>query len=223
MDRRAYVTAAAAVLVVATAALLVSPSTVLGHVDRLAAHPLYFGLALVGLALVRPFLAWPTTLLPVVAGYGFEWWGLPLGLALMVTTSLPPFLLAERMEGGRFAEAGERFVEATGGLRGLVSARFFPAPSDIVSIEAGLMDFPLRTYVVGTAIGEAPWAAVGVLAGMSLESLAEGGLSASSVDPLHVVAVALLGLLVLAGPAYRYVAGGGDGDADGETVAERPG
>ena len=221
MDRRAYVTAAAVALVVAAAALLVSPSTVLGHVDRLAAHPLYFGLALVGLALVRPFLAWPTTLLAVAAGYGFGWWGLPLGLALMVVTSLPPFLFAERMEGGRFAEAGERFIEATGDLRGLVSARLFPAPSDIVSIEAGLANLPIRAYVVGTAIGEAPWAAVGVLAGLSLESLAEGGLSASSVNPLHVVAVALLGALVLAEPAYRYFAGGDD--EGGETVTERLG
>lgn len=222
MDRRAYVTAAAVALVVVVATLVVSPSAVLEQIDRLAANPLHFGLALVALALVRPFLAWPTTLLAVAAGYGFEWWGLPLALALMVVTSLPPFLFAERMEGGRFAEAGEEFIEATGDLRGLVSARFFPAPSDIVSVEAGLADLPLRTYVVGTTIGELPWAIVGVLAGLSLESLAEGGLSASSVDPLHVLVVALLGLLVLAKPAYKYFTGGGD-DESGETVAERLG
>lgn len=222
MDRRAYVTAAVVALVVAVATLVVSPSTVMGYVERLATTPLYFGLALFGLALVRPFLAWPTTLLAVAAGYGFGWWGFPVALALMVVTSLPPYLFAERMEGGRFAAAGERFVSATGDLRGIVSARFLPAPSDLVSVEAGLADLPLRTYLVGTTVGEAPWAAVGVLAGLSLESLAEGGLSASSVDPVHVVAVALLGLLVIAQPAYEYVTGGGD-DEGTETVTERPG
>ena len=222
MDRRAYATAAAAVVVVGAAALVVSPSTVMERVDRLAEKPVYFALALVGLALVRPFLAWPTTLLPVAAGYGFEWWGLPFGLALMVTTSLPPFLFADRLEGGRFAEVGEEFIKATGDLRGLVFARFFPAPSDIVSVEAGLTGLSLRTYVLGTAIGETPWATVGVLAGLSLESLAEGGLSASAFDPRLVVAVALLGLLVVAEPAYEHFTGDGD-DGDDGTLIERLG
>lgn len=215
MDRRAYVTAAAVALVAVAAALVASPAAALEWIDRLAGNPLQFGLALFALALVRPFLAWPTTLLAVAAGYGYGWWGLPIGLGLMVTTSVPPYLLADRFDGGRFAAAGERFVAAAGGLRGLVSVRLLPAPSDVVSIEAGLAGVPLRTYLLGTAVGETPWTVVGVLAGLSLGSLAEG--SGLSFDLRLVAAVALLGLLALAEPAYEYLDGR---DAD-ESLVER--
>jgi uncharacterized membrane protein YdjX (TVP38/TMEM64 family) len=60
----------------------------------------------------------------------------------------------------------------------------------------------LGPYVLGTALGEAPWVAVTVTLGASLETLSVEGVSTGL--PLVVAALALATLLV-AGPLYRHL------------------
>jgi uncharacterized membrane protein YdjX (TVP38/TMEM64 family) len=191
-------------LVVVAGTLLTSPRWLLTRVEWLAAEPVRFVVVLLALALVRPVLAWPTTLLAVVVGYGWGVRGLPFALALIVLTSVPPFLLARRSaDGGRLATAGARAVDVTGDLRSVVVSRLVPAPSDVVSAGVGLSGVPLRAFVVGTAIGELPWAFAGVVAGESIDTVLADGLGA--VVSLRLVAAAgLAALLLLAGPLYRY-------------------
>lgn len=206
MDRRVRVAAGVlAALAVVAAALLVSPQVILARLDWLAADPWRFAAALLGLALVRPLLAWPTTLLAVVAGYGYGPESLPLALALIVGTSLPPYLFARRKRrGGRFSTAGERVVDATGDLRSIVVSRLLPAPSDIVSISAGIAGIGIRPFVLGTAIGELPWATAGVLAGASVDRIASQGLAAAfDIRLVAAAAVAALGLSFR--PVYEWL------------------
>ncbi len=191
---------------VLAAAVLVAPGPALRWLAWLAADPLRFGLALFAVALVRPLVAWPTTLLAVGAGYGYGLVGVPYALALITLTSLPPFLVARRL--GReswVATAGERVVYEAGDLRSVVASRLLPAPSDVVSVAAGVSGVSLSTFALGTAIGELPWAVVGVLAGSSLDSLSNATLGA--VDWRLVAACALAAALLLAGPLYRVVVG----------------
>jgi len=197
----------AVLLAVGLGAALTSPRWVLSRLDWLAADPLRFTAALVALALVRPLLAWPTTLIAVVVGYGWGLRGLPIALALIALTSVPPFLLARRSaDGGRFATAGARAMAATGDLRGVIVSRLLPAPSDAVSVGVGLSGVPLRAFLVGTAIGELPWAVAGIVAGRSIERVLREGLGAV-IEPQLILAAAVAAVLLLAGPAYRHFAG----------------
>jgi uncharacterized membrane protein YdjX (TVP38/TMEM64 family) len=194
----------AVLLVVGIGAALTSPQWVLSRLDWLAADPVRFVAALVALALARPLLAWPTTLIAVVVGYGWGLRGLPVALALIALTSVPPFLLARQSaDGGRFATAGARAVDATGDLRGVIVSRLLPAPSDVVSVGIGLSGVPLRAFVIGTAIGELPWAVAGIVAGQSIERVLREGLGAV-IELELVLAAGVAGVLLLAGPAYRH-------------------
>ena len=214
MNRRTgivgYVFAGGALAALAAVAWAVSPDAVLGPLSWLAGDPVRFGAALVALTAVRPFLAWPTTLLAVVAGFGYGWAGVPVGVAAMVATALPPYWLARAgrvraRERSRLADrlcgAGERFADATGGVRAVAGTRLLPVPSDAVSVAAGGAGVRLRSLLVGTAVGELPWAVVGVAIGVSVDRLAEGG--TASIDPATVLAMAGVGALLLAGPLYR--------------------
>jgi uncharacterized membrane protein YdjX (TVP38/TMEM64 family) len=203
--RHRFVAGLVLLVVLGASALLTSPRWVLARVSWLAADPVRFVGALLLLAVVRPFLAWPTTLIAVVVGYGWGMRGLPVALTLIVLTSLPLFLLGRRSStGGRFADAGERAVDVTGDLRSVVVSRLFPAPSDVVSFGAGLSGVPVRAFALGTAIGELPWAFAGIVAGESIETVLAEGLGAV-VSVRLAVAAALVGLLLLAGPAYRHL------------------
>jgi len=197
----------AILLIVGLGVALTSPRWVLSRLDWLAADPLRFGAALVALALLRPALAWPTTLIAVVVGYGWGLPGLPVALALIALTRVPPYLLARRSaDGGPVASAGARAVDATGDLRGVIVSRLFPAPSDVVSVGLGLSGVPLRPFLLGTAIGELPWALAGVVAGGSIQRLRREGLGAV-IEPELLLAAAVAALLLLAGPAYRQFRG----------------
>lgn len=197
----------AVLLLVAVGAILTSPRWVLARLDWLAADPVRFTGALLLLALVRPLLAWPTTLIAVVVGYGWGVRGLPVALALIALTSVPPFLLARRSaDGGRFATAGARAVDVTGDLRGVIVSRLLPAPSDVVSVGIGLSGVPLRAFLVGTAVGELPWAFAGVVAGGSINRVLQEGLG-SVISVELIVAAAVAAALLLAGPAYRHLRG----------------
>jgi uncharacterized membrane protein YdjX (TVP38/TMEM64 family) len=204
--RRSRLLLGFALLCVLAAALLVAPDRALRWLEWVAADPLRFGLVLFVLSLVRPVVAWPTTLLAVGAGYGYGLVGIPYALALITLTSVPPFLVARWFgRESRVAVAGERVVREAGDLRSVVASRLLPAPSDVVSVAAGVSGVSLSTFAVGTAIGELPWAVVGVLAGSSLDSLSHASLGA--VDWRLVAACGLAAVLLLAGPVYRVVAG----------------
>ena len=210
-----------AVAAVVVAAVLTSPTAVLARLAWVAADPVRLLAVLVVLAAVRPFLAWPVTLVAVVAGYGFGLAAVPLSLALMVATSVPPYLIARRGRGedggvafslgegrtsdlvGRVVGAGERAVSVAGGTRSIAASRLLPFPSDAVSVAAGLAGVRTVPFVVGSAIGELPWAVAGTVAGASAGRVAAEGLG-SVFDPRLVAAAAVAGLLLLVGPAYRY-------------------
>ena len=208
MQRRSRAALGAGLLLlVAVGAVLTSPRWLLARLDWLAADPVRFTVALVALALVRPLLAWPTTLIAVAVGYAWGFRGLPIALALIAVTSLPPFLLARRSaDGGRFSTAGAKAVDATGDLRSVVVSRLLPAPSDVVSVGIGLSGVPVRAFLVGTAIGELPWAVAGIVAGRSIDRVLREGLG-SVVEPQLLVAAGVAAALLLAGPAYRHFRG----------------
>jgi uncharacterized membrane protein YdjX (TVP38/TMEM64 family) len=220
MNRRVRLTLGAGVaLVVALGALLTSPAVVFSRLSWLAANPLVFAVVLLAVSVVRPFLAWPTTLLAVAAGYGFGLLaGLPFAVLLMTLTALPPFLLARRARGsGRVTSVSEQFVDRAGDFRSVAASRFLPAPSDVVSVAAGVANVSLLPFLAGTAVGELPWAVAGVLLGSSFDELSTDSL-AGVVDVRLVVAVAFIGLLGLAGPLYRHLS---DSSATGESASRR--
>ncbi|QCS41922.1 TVP38/TMEM64 family protein [Natrinema versiforme] len=205
------------------AGLLVSPSKAMGTVDALVADPFLFGLVVAGLYLVRPLLAWPTTPLAIVVGYGFGVAaGVPLALVGVVTTVLPVFLVtrwlatgeadtareshAESEGGGsRFLErAGDvvaRYYETAGPLRGVTASRLAPIPSDVATCAAAVSGVTLRQLVVGTAIGELPWTIAAVVVGASAATITSSGLGELGVA--LSVACALAAVVLLAGPVYR--------------------
>jgi uncharacterized membrane protein YdjX (TVP38/TMEM64 family) len=200
--RRSRLVFGGVLVVVVVAAALVAPGRALDRLAWVAADPLRFAVALLVVAALRPLVAWPTTLLAVAAGYGYGLAGLPYALALIVATSVPPFLVARRF--GRdswVAGASERVASEAGDVRSVVASRLLPAPSDVVSAVAGVSGVPLRAFVFGTAVGELPWAVAGVLAGSSLGSLTDASLG--GVDLRLVAAAGLVAALLLATPVYR--------------------
>jgi uncharacterized membrane protein YdjX (TVP38/TMEM64 family) len=252
MNRRGRLALGAVVAVALTASLLVSPGVALARLAWLAADPIRFGMALVVVGLVRPLFVWPTTLLAVAAGYGYGVAGAPVGLALITASAIPTYLVARRLgrrdrdgppdgepdldsdpdpnpdpgavsvRDGRVVRAARRVRSATGDLRGTTAARLLPIPSDLVSAGAGLAGVSAPAFLAGTALGEAPWAVAGALAGSSLSTLAAEGSLAAAVDWRLVGAAAVVAVGLLAGPAYR-AATGADGTGDeGTGGLERP-
>jgi len=204
MDSRTrFLAGAGLVALVVALGALVSPGAILDRLAWVATDPLRLTAALVVVAVVRPLFAWPTTLLAVAAGYGLGLGGFPLALGLVVVTSVPPYWVAGRGSGdGSVAAAGERLVAETGDLRSVAGSRLLPLPSDVVSAGAGVAGVPLRAFALGTAVGEVPWVAAGVVAGDSLSALSGASLAAA-MDPRVVVGAALLAALAFAGPVYR--------------------
>jgi uncharacterized membrane protein YdjX (TVP38/TMEM64 family) len=204
--RRRLVGVAAVITAVALAALAISPAALLGRIAALRSQPFVFALVVAGLYLARPLVAWPMSLCSAVVGYGYGLPGLPLALAGVLVTCLPPYALG-RYAGdasalGRVGHAGERFFARTGGSRGVAAARLAPLPADPVSVGAGLSGVGIRKYCLGTLVGEVPWTVAAVLAGSSLSTLAVAGLEGAGVE--LVLAACALAILALAGPAYDY-------------------
>src|SRR6056297_177903 len=169
---------------VLAAAVALSPAAVLRQAETLSARPTLFLAALVVIYLFRPFVLWPISAVSVLVGYVYGVTvGIPLGLAGAVVTSLPPFVLARyvRTDDGVFGylgQRGDRLVEATGALRGIVAARLAPLPADGVAYAAGLSQVSFATMLLGTFLGEIPWVFAAVLAGSSMRTLSLQGLSA---------------------------------------------
>jgi len=197
--------------VAGAAALTTSPDALFARAERLAERPALFAVVLLGTYLVRPLLAWPISVLSILLGYVLGPVAIPVALAGAVVTALPAYAVARYLghDAGilaRVGDAGDAVRRTTGDLRGIVAVRLAPLPTDPVSYAAGLADVPLRPYVAGTALGEAPWVVAAVLIGASAGELTAAGRSA---DPLLLVTtVALAALLALSGPAYRRVSGG---------------
>lgn len=216
MQRRRLTIALTTLAAVGLAAWLVSPSVALAMLDGVASQPLLFGFLLILAAAVRPLVAWPTTLLAVAAGYGYGLGGLPLAVALMTLTGLPPYWFGDASsDAGRIATLGQQFIEASGGVRGVAGARLLPVPSDVISVAAGVAGVRFRPYLVGTALGELPWAILGVLIGVSLERLYRGGME-GMVDPWLLLAMSAVAVLLLAGPCYQLLS---ERRAQSETVS----
>lgn len=203
---RRSILAGAAVAVVVAGGLLSSPE----RVFRLARSTLYdpwFPVLLVGLYVVRPFLAWPISALSVLVGYRYGLVvGFPVAMVGVVGTSLIPYAGARYVRSGtgllgRATDGSERYFDAVGDLRGVVAARLAPVPAEVISSAAGFGNVRPRAFVAGTAIGEIPWTAAAVLAGHSLERFTVAGVDA--VDLRLVAAGLLAGALLLAGPVYR--------------------
>ena len=215
--RRASIRQAAGVgvvLVVAVAAALTtSPDAVSARVEELTHRPLLFAGVLLALYLVRPLLAWPISALSILLGYVLGPAAIPIALAGAVVTALPAYALARYLghDAGflaRVGDVGDVVRRTTGDLRGVIAVRLAPLPTDPVSYATGLAGVPLRPYVAGTALGEAPWVVAAVLLGASAGELTTAGAAAGPL--LLVTTVALATLLALSGPAYRRVAAGAD-------------
>lgn len=220
VSRRRFLAVGVAVGVAVGAWVATAPATALARLDALAATPLRLLVALAALAVVRPFLAWPTSLLSVVAGYGFGVIGVVPAAALVTISGLPPYLVADRGRAGllagdgRLADAmtrvdtvGDRALSVAGPTRTTAAARLAPLPSDVVSAAAGAVGVPVRGYLLGTAVGELPWVVGAVAVGASLERLAAGGVAAA-FDPRLVAVAALAGVALLVGPLYRQYTDG---------------
>jgi uncharacterized membrane protein YdjX (TVP38/TMEM64 family) len=190
------------------AALLFSPATVVTELKHLATHPLQFALALLAVYLVRPFLLWPVSSIALVLGYVYDpLVALPIALVGAAVSGLPPFLVARyaRSDVGPFgsvAETGRQLTDAVGETRGVVVARLSPIPGDPISYASGLTNVSLGAFLLGTIVGEVPWALVTVFAGSSMRTLSVTGFTLS---PAVVVAIAGLGVIVLAGPLYNHL------------------
>lgn len=210
--RRQALGVAGLAAVAVLAALTLSPRALVDRLTGLTADPVAFVAVLGAVYLVRPFLLWPVTALAVLVGYLYgPAVGLPVAVAGTGLSNLPPFLIARRADAeagllAPFATAGDRLVGTVGEVRGVLAARLLPLPGDAVSYGAGLSGISTGSFLVGTVVGEVPWATVAVLTGDSMRRLSLSALG----PPLEVVAAAAgLSLLVLAGPVYSHLAGPG--------------
>lgn len=207
MLTRRRVALGAGLAVLFALALLVSPGAVLSRVRPLVHGP-WFPVLLVGLYLVRPFVGWPISLLSALVGYRYGLVvGLPVALAGAVVTSLPPFAAGRYVPPGdgvlgRLVRGSERYFSRVGHLRGLIAVRLVPTPAEATSTAAGAAGVSLPVFVLGTLLGELPWTVAAVLAG---RSLARFDPSSLEPDPGLVVAGILVAVLLVAGPAYRYL------------------
>jgi uncharacterized membrane protein YdjX (TVP38/TMEM64 family) len=192
----------------AVIAVVFSPSAVLSSLSTLPeTHPVAFFVVLFALYLVRPFLMWPVSALSLTVGFtlGAEV-GIPVAMGLTLVSNSIPFALARHVRTdrgllGTASESGERLVDTTGELRGVIAARLAPLPADVVSTASGLSEVSFGAYLLGTLVGELPWIAAEVIAGSSMQTLSVHGLSHSL--SLVVAATVLAGVL-LAGPVYRH-------------------
>jgi uncharacterized membrane protein YdjX (TVP38/TMEM64 family) len=215
MHRRTAV-GVALVATVVVASLAVSPGAMLSALDAVAGDPVVFGVALLAVYLLRPLVAWPTTLVSVVVGYGYGIaLGVPVGLAGALLTSMPAFAAGRYFGGGddnplswvapgeRFLDAARSYFDTTGGFRGVTAARLAPLPADAVTATAAMTGVSLPAFAAATVVGELPWTIAAVLVGNSLATLTTDGLGA--VDVRLVAGLAIAATIVVAGPLYRRV------------------
>ncbi|MFB6152836.1 MAG: TVP38/TMEM64 family protein [Halodesulfurarchaeum sp.] len=187
--------------------LVLSPDIVLAHLRWILASP-WFPLVLLGLYLVRPFLAWPITFLSALVGFQYGVvLGLPIALTGVVGTSLIPYAAGRHFDPGgrilsRFVGGSQRYFRTAGTIRGVIAARLAPTPAEPVSAAAGLGDVPVSHFVLGTLLGELPWTVAALAVGHSLQTFA---VSAVRIDLRLVIAGFAGAALLLVRPAYRLL------------------
>lgn len=192
-------------VIVAAAIVTLSPTVVFDHITWIVADPVRVVLVTTGLAIVRPLLAWPTTLLAVLIGYGIGLSGLPLALGLITCTSIPPYLLGRQYDRAiGHSKVGAEFIERTGDTRSVVATRLIPAPSDVVSVGAGIAGVSLIPFILGTIIGELPWAIAGVLAGASAETLTTLSLR-TLIQPQLIAAGSIIAVALIGPPIWAWI------------------
>ena len=192
-------------VIVAAAIVTLSPTVVFDHITWIVADPVRVVLVTTGLAIVRPLLAWPTTFLAVLIGYGIGLGGLPLALGLITFTSIPPYLLGRQYDRATdHSKVGAEFIERTGDTRSVVATRLIPAPSDVVSVGAGIAGVSLIPFILGTIIGELPWAIAGVLAGASAETLTTLSLR-TLIQPQLIAAGSIIAVILIGPPVWAWI------------------
>lgn len=190
----------------ALSVVLLQPRALVAAAVDLSGSRLFL-LVVLGLYVVRPFLAIPMSLLTVVVGwrYGVVA-GLPIAVVGTAITTYPPYYVGRYYRSdsgvlGWLSRTGERAFDATGGLRGMVASRLAPAPAEGVSYGAGVAGVPPVTYVAGTVVGELPWLLGYLLLGRSMQALT---LREVAVDLRLVAVAALAALLLVAPPVVRW-------------------
>jgi uncharacterized membrane protein YdjX (TVP38/TMEM64 family) len=189
------------------AGLLISPDAIIKRLGAFLGSP-YFPVLLVFLYLVRAPIALPVTALAVLVGFKYGLLiGFPVALAGSVMSTYVPYAITRYtdFESGLLRQAedvADGFFEATGGLRGVITARIAPVPAQTTSVAAGAAPVPTRTYLLGTAIGEIPWVFAAVTIGTSLHRLT---VSDMSFSPWLIAGTVLATVVLLAGPAYKFL------------------
>lgn len=213
--RRQLVGMAGLAGVALASAVAFSLETVVAELEGIAERPFLFVFALVALYIVRPFLLWPVSSIALVLGYLYGMIvAFPLALAGAGLTAIPPYLVGRyaSTDAGLFGyvrSSGTELISAVGETRGVVAARLSPVPGDPISYAAGLSGVSPRSFLVGTVVGEIPWAAVAVATGASMRQLTLAGFSLSLEFMIVVLGLAAI---ALAGPLYNHVVGtGGSG------------
>jgi uncharacterized membrane protein YdjX (TVP38/TMEM64 family) len=197
--------AGAAVALVVALAVVARPARALDALQAALASP-WFPAILIGLYAVRPFLAWPISLLSALVGFRYGLVvGVPVALAGALLTSLPAYAVgryapADGRLVGRFSDGSRRFFAAAGDVRGLVAARLAPTPAEPVSAAAGAGGVPLRAFAAGTLVGELPWVVATVALGSGLDTFA---VDATDVQPAVLVGGVLVAVALLGPVAYR--------------------
>ena len=205
--------------------LLVSPDAIIQRFGGFLDSP-YFPVLLALLYLVRALVALPVTALAVLVGFKYGLLvGFPVALAGSVLSTYVPYALTRytNFESSLLREAedvADDFFDATGDLRGVITARIAPVPAQTTSVAAGAAPVPTRTYLLGTAVGEIPWVFSAVTIGTSLHRLT---VSDVSFSPWLIAGTVLATLVLLAGPAYKFFKDDrdwGSGDDDGGLLAD---
>lgn len=196
-------------LVLVAIALVLRPSALL-DVFRAVLDSPWFPVVLVLAYVVRPFLAWPITVLSALVGFQYGLvFGIPIALAGATFSTFIPYAAVRYFDFdqgvlGWAADESDAFFHATGDLRGMLAARIAPVPAEATSLAAGAAHVKPGTYVLGTILGELPWAVAAVLVGHSMHQLT---LSEVEYSPWLLVATAVAGALLLAGPTFKFVRG----------------
>ena len=204
--------------------LLVSPEAVIRRLGAVLDSP-YFPLVLFGLYLVRSLIAWPITALAVLVGFEYGLvLGVPIALAGAVVSTYVPYALTRYTEfESSLLERAERiadhFFDATGDVRGVVTARVAPVPAQTTSVAAGAAPVHTKEYLLGTLIGETPWAVAAVMIGASLHRLT---VESVSFSPWLIAGTVLATAVLLAGPAYKLLNDGHGWQDDDEDSSGEP-
>lgn len=200
--------------------LLASPDALLKRLGAFLGSP-YFPLVLIVAYLVRSLIALPVTALAVLVGFKYGLLiGFPVALGLSVMSTYVPYAITRYTDfDSRLLRQAENiaddFFDATGDLRGVITARLAPVPAQTTSVAAGAAPVSTRNYLLGTAIGEIPWVFASVTIGASLHRLTVEDVSFS---PWLIAGTVVAALVLLAGPAYKLLT---DDDAEDRRAEDR--